>query len=114
MLEAQVADVDVKLSVTDLSGGDLYVYTTMVNNKVLYRQGTELGLKGQLHTLSHVPSPVNFHNAFHFSAAPPPSGSADELDSQLELAFEDPANYKSEKGDYSVYILVVNKATAPG
>ena len=46
MLEAQVADPDVKLSVSDLSGGDLYVYTTMVNNKVLYRQGSELGLKG--------------------------------------------------------------------
>ena len=46
MLQAHVGDADVKLSVSDLSGGDLHVYTTTVNNKVLYRQGTELGLKG--------------------------------------------------------------------
>lgn len=34
---------------------------------------------------------------------------SDPIDSELDVKFDDPANYKSERNDYEVQILVVAK-----
>ena len=88
--------------------GSLHVYTKIVNEKVSLRdRGQELmGVNGSWFGHAKIPSPVNFDSAFLLEG--------DEESKTETITSQDIATYETDMGDYTLYVLVVNKASYSG
>lgn len=66
-----------------------------------------MGVTGYGYSLPNIPSAVNYDSKFYFNSTD--FKNSDRIGNSIPIAYNDPAMYDAEKGEYTLWVLALSK-----